>query len=59
MVGYAEYCAGLPAAQNKVDELMKRNDIIRISIQVSRLCVGVMSSGYAVMPSDYTVRSSG
>ena len=34
MVGYAEYCAGLPTAQNKVDELMKKNDIIRASIQV-------------------------
>ena len=35
MVLYAEYCAGLPTAQNKVDELMKKNDITRHTIQVS------------------------
>lgn len=35
LVLYADYCSGLPAAQAKVDELMKRNDVIKHSIAVS------------------------
>lgn len=39
LVLYADYCSGLPTAQTKVDELMKRNDIIKHSMVVSIVLV--------------------
>jgi len=35
LVLYAEYCAGLPAAQSKVDDIMKKNDVVKHSLAVS------------------------
>ncbi|XP_067941211.1 guanine nucleotide exchange factor VAV2-like isoform X2 [Watersipora subatra] len=32
LVIYAEYCAGLPRAQNKVDEVMKKSDVFKHSV---------------------------